>query len=540
MADVTPRPIASCIMPTANRGPFVSFALELFAAQEGVDAELVVVDSGAEPVRALCEGTDRVTYVSARRGATIGEKRNLACAYARGEIIVHWDDDDWSAPSRLRKQVEPILAGRADATAFENRYTLSLADGAFWTIAPELHRRMYVGDVTGGTMAYRRSYFERGARYPHVSLAEDAALLVELLRAGARLERLANAGEYVYVRHDMSTWRFVAGGYLDAGGWSRVEAPATMPVEAPLRLRDAASRASALWRREDPPVDCLGNTEMYLPAAPEQVDRCIAFVATESHAGMLDGALTSLALFGEVPDVPRFVFVDEGSPACEAIAARHGASVLRCRRFAGPPSSIKGVLYSMARVVRANQYLCLDADVLILDSLAPLFEQHARSGYGKVLVASEGGPHSGQTLREGLASVYRATPVEIRRLIGRHLRAGAEPHVLNDGVFVADQAALASADAVLRSEPFVRAWVNARPDLGWRTKAAFNLALARLGAIVPLCTEYNAQIHLAPAIGHREEGRLRAEWRGEPARVLHFNGRGRESYEGWRAQVLGV
>jgi hypothetical protein len=39
-----------------------------------------------------------------------GEKRNRAAAEARGEIIVHWDDDDWSARWRLRYQVEELVA----------------------------------------------------------------------------------------------------------------------------------------------------------------------------------------------------------------------------------------------------------------------------------------------------------------------------------------------------------------------------------------------------------------------------------------------
>ena len=39
---------------------------------------------------------------------TLGAKLNLACDYARGEIIAHWDDDDWYAPRRLSTQVEAL------------------------------------------------------------------------------------------------------------------------------------------------------------------------------------------------------------------------------------------------------------------------------------------------------------------------------------------------------------------------------------------------------------------------------------------------
>lgn len=44
---------------------------------------------------------------------TIGAKRNLGCELARGDLVAHWDDDDWSAPWRLSYQVEEL--GRAGA-----------------------------------------------------------------------------------------------------------------------------------------------------------------------------------------------------------------------------------------------------------------------------------------------------------------------------------------------------------------------------------------------------------------------------------------
>jgi len=39
----------------------------------------------------------------------VGAKRNLACDLANGDIIVHWDDDDWMADWRLSYQVEQLM-----------------------------------------------------------------------------------------------------------------------------------------------------------------------------------------------------------------------------------------------------------------------------------------------------------------------------------------------------------------------------------------------------------------------------------------------
>jgi len=38
-----------------------------------------------------------------------GAKRNLACERARGQFIVHWDDDDWYPASRVRVQIRALL-----------------------------------------------------------------------------------------------------------------------------------------------------------------------------------------------------------------------------------------------------------------------------------------------------------------------------------------------------------------------------------------------------------------------------------------------
>ncbi len=224
-------PLITCIMPTRNRRTFLPLALRHFLAQDYPQKELLIVDDGPDPVGDLAEGQPSVTYLWLGTPLSIGAKRNLAVEQARGTIIAHWDDDDWYAPNRLRYQAAPILAGEADLTGLENAYMLALPAGECWTTQAALHRRMFVGNVHGGTLMYRKAVFGAGLRYPEVSLAEDAALLAGAQRRGYRLAGLPNPGVFVYMRHGQNAWRFETGRFLDPAAWCRTALPETFPLE---------------------------------------------------------------------------------------------------------------------------------------------------------------------------------------------------------------------------------------------------------------------------------------------------------------------
>jgi glycosyltransferase involved in cell wall biosynthesis len=228
-------------MPTADRRAFVSLSLRAFLAQDWPNRELIIVDDGRDAVGDLVAGTAGVRYLRLPQRASIGTKCNLACAEARGELIAYWDDDDWYAPARLSWQAAPIVAGEADVTGLENQFVLQLPAGDFWTTRRELHQRMFVGDVHGGTLMFRRSLFAEGLRYPEVNLAEDAAFLRDAMHRGRRLARLDNPGLFLYVRHGRNAWQFEVGRFLDPAGWEAVAGPPTLPGETLAGYRAAVT-----------------------------------------------------------------------------------------------------------------------------------------------------------------------------------------------------------------------------------------------------------------------------------------------------------
>ncbi|MFP5261567.1 MAG: glycosyltransferase [Blastocatellia bacterium] len=223
--------LVSCIMPTYNRRRFMPLALQFFLYQDYPNKELIVVDDGDDSIEDLVSNLPGAHYIHLRARVSIGAKRNQACSYAKGEIIAHWDDDDWNAPDRLRYQVAPILSGEADMTGLENAFVLELPVGQFWTTHPELHEKMFAGNVHGGTLVYRKELLNQGLRYPEVNLAEDAWLLRQAVRNGKRLLRLSNPGVFVYVRHGCNSWgEFTPGQFINPDGWERIARPPTFPA----------------------------------------------------------------------------------------------------------------------------------------------------------------------------------------------------------------------------------------------------------------------------------------------------------------------
>jgi hypothetical protein len=62
---------------------------------------LIIVDDGADSISDLVPKDERIRYRRLPQRLSMGAKHNMACEIANGEVIVHWDDDDWNAERRL-------------------------------------------------------------------------------------------------------------------------------------------------------------------------------------------------------------------------------------------------------------------------------------------------------------------------------------------------------------------------------------------------------------------------------------------------------
>jgi len=164
------QPLVSCIMPTADRRRFVPDAIAQFLAQDYPVAELVILDDGDDAVADLVPSHPALRYVRTPRHRTLGCKRNAACEAARGDIILHWDDDDWYAPQRIRVQVEALSASRADLCGIDRVLFFDPRAPAAWEY---VYPRVGAPWVYGGAMCYRRDYW-RAHPFPDINVGEDS------------------------------------------------------------------------------------------------------------------------------------------------------------------------------------------------------------------------------------------------------------------------------------------------------------------------------------------------------------------------------
>jgi O-antigen biosynthesis protein len=271
-----PLPLVTAIMPTRDRPDFALQAIRCFLAQDYASKELLVLEDGASSLAGRLPDDPRIRHVvTGRASRSIGAMRNEACQLARGEIVAHWDDDDWYGPERLTRQVAAIRDGQADITALRGGLVFDLAAWRFWRLRPELHRRLFVRDVHGGTLVYRRRVWEEKVRFPDSSLAEDAVFLEQAVRSGARLEAVEGAGLFVYVRHGSNAWQFACGLTGGAAGWESVPEPGLPPeVRAFYAARSgAAPRGVTAASPAAPLVSCIMPTFDRRSFVPQAV-RC--------------------------------------------------------------------------------------------------------------------------------------------------------------------------------------------------------------------------------------------------------------------------
>jgi predicted O-methyltransferase YrrM len=281
-------------------------------------------------------------------------------------------------------------------------------------------------------------------------------------------------------------------------------------------------------------TDCLNRAEIVLPPITPRVTRCVATVVTARFVDLLDDMLGSLNANGGCRDTRLVVFALDDDPACARVVAKYGGRLIACRPRAPVNPMTKGLLYSVARVIDADYFVCLDADMIVLDDLRAVFRALQAAPAEAIYACREGNGQGLVNLGHALEAVYGGSRSDFQRLLGSPDSEWSYSLVVNDGIFAGGRSALLALDGVIRAMPEAAKWIDERPDIRWRNQFIFNLALAKLGCGAELDSSYNVQLHAQDVQPRRDGARFCAGWRGRDARILHFSGAGRHKHPEWK------
>lgn len=144
----------SAVMPTRGRVEWSAMALECFAAQTYQNRELVILDDSDDP--SFPDGIKHIDVQYSRLDTrrSIPDKRNMVNALSRGDVIVHWDSDDWSDPSRIMVQLRLMEESRKSAVGFNSMLFYDTTNTKTYK---------YVGSpdyALGTSLCYRRDWWK--------------------------------------------------------------------------------------------------------------------------------------------------------------------------------------------------------------------------------------------------------------------------------------------------------------------------------------------------------------------------------------------
>lgn len=288
-------------------------------------------------------------------------------------------------------------------------------------------------------------------------------------------------------------------------------------------------------------VDPLQRAEIELPPPIGPVKRCVATVASPGWEQLLDDMLGSVVANGDCPDALLVVFLLGSSAECERVVAKYRAIPVHCRPLVPPDKGSKSVLYSVASVVDAEQYVCLDSDTLVLDPLSPVFGAIEAAPDGSVLACREGNGEHCRDLDDALSRIYGASAGDLPGILGHDEDTiGSYPLVVNDGCFAGSRAALLTLDVTIRAMPGAIRWVDSGEWVRWRNQFIFNLALAVRRSGIELDQRYNLQLNYSDVEVVTVAGRPRVMWQGRSVRVLHASGWGRNKRPELKGLYSGV
>jgi hypothetical protein len=162
-------PTVSVVTVTRNRQQFVKLMNYNF---ESIDyprdkLEWIVVDDSDEPTTGFSKDA-RVIRPKSVSGQPflIGQKRNMANKYARGEYIVHMDDDDYYFPCSVKSRIQSLLTTKKHCVGITKVSCLDIFNKTGFSTGSEFSL------LAEASMAYSKTFWAKRQFNDQVSKGE--------------------------------------------------------------------------------------------------------------------------------------------------------------------------------------------------------------------------------------------------------------------------------------------------------------------------------------------------------------------------------
>ena len=210
---MTEMPKISVIVPTRNRASFLPQLLELYRSQTWKNKELLVLDDSEQEDTAfkdLANNQSDIKYWHRTQQLSIGSKRNALIRESTGEIIAHFDDDDYYAPNYLSWMHGEMELNHADLVKLGGWFSLHQRSNTlgFWdTTDFKSEHHIFCGTEDlqtkeeafsenalrsfltgyGFSYFYKKSCWE-STNFPDRDIGEDSLFLEQLITRGYKTQ----------------------------------------------------------------------------------------------------------------------------------------------------------------------------------------------------------------------------------------------------------------------------------------------------------------------------------------------------------------
>lgn len=191
----------SVIVPTFEREAWLQRVYRCFRCQTQADIELLILDDSPQRSQFFAQlADDRVRYSHCPQRLTTGAKRNRLLQDASGDVIVHFDDDDFYAPhyvevmTRLLADKALVKLSGSFVYGVERRFLgywdTQAASPVNYVVQPNGPWQVARGLETssknilgyGFSYAYRRDVVQK-IRFPDLAAGEDYEFASQIQRA---------------------------------------------------------------------------------------------------------------------------------------------------------------------------------------------------------------------------------------------------------------------------------------------------------------------------------------------------------------------